>query len=83
MRRLKAVGTFDTFVSDVLGDVRDGEVLDVQLPQVGELGQLSRKLPDPRITAATRTNTDTQEGSVRTDLSKEHKLETTGRNIWA
>lgn len=45
----------DTFSSNFLGDVGDGEVFNVQLPQVGELTQLGWKLPNSSITVVTQT----------------------------
>lgn len=44
---------WSTIFPDVCGDVGDVQVFDVQLPEVGELPELNRKLLDTWITAET------------------------------
>lgn len=44
---------WSTIFPDVCGDVGDVQVFDVQLPEVGELPELNRKLLDSWITAET------------------------------
>lgn len=54
-------------MSNFLGDIRNAEVFNVQLPQVGELTQLGWKLPNTSITVVTKPK--------NTHSSEQHRRE--------